>query len=49
MIKKSEAATEGVIFTNFTGKRVLEYLFNKVANPEACNFIKKSFQHGVFL
>ena len=28
-------------FTIFTGKHVLESLFNKVASLEACNFIKK--------
>ena len=49
MIKKSEAATEGLILQISQENNVLEYLFNKVANLEACNFIKKSFQHGVFL
>ena len=36
-------------FANFTGKTpVLESLFKKVTDPQACNFIKKRFQHRCF-
>ena len=27
---------------------LLEYLFNKIAGPEACNFIKKGLQYSFF-
>ena len=27
---------------------MLEFLFNKVAGPQTCNFIKKRFQHRCF-
>ena len=29
----------------FTGRQLCWSLFNKVAGPQACNFIKKRFQH----
>ena len=32
-------------FANFTGKHLLESLFEKVASLKACNFIKKRLQH----
>ena len=36
-------------FANFTGKTpVLEFLFKKIADPQACNFIKKRLQHMCF-
>ena len=35
-------------FANFKGKYVLESLFKKVANLQACNFIKKNLQHRRF-
>ena len=36
-------------FPNFYRKMpVLEYLFNKVVNLEACNFIQKRLQHRCF-
>ena len=36
-------------FANFTGETpVLESLFKKVTDPQACNFIKKRFQHSYF-
>ena len=35
-------------FSNFTGKHVLESLFNKVQGPLACNFIKERLQQRCF-
>ena len=35
-------------FTNFTGKHVLESLFNKVAGLKAYNFLKNRLQHRCF-
>ena len=32
-------------FAYFTGKQLRWSLFNKVAGPQACNFIKKRIQH----
>ena len=32
-------------FAYFTGKQLRWGLFNKVAGPQACNFIKKRIQH----
>ena len=32
----------------FTGKKVLESRFNKIADPQACNFIKKRLQYKCF-
>ena len=32
-------------FANFTGKHLLESLFNKVAGLKTCNFFKKRLQH----
>ena len=32
-------------FAYFTGKQLRWSLFNKVAGPQACNFIKKRLQH----
>ena len=35
-------------FANFTGKHLLESLFDNVAGLKACNFIKKRLQHWYF-
>ena len=35
-------------FANFTGKHVLESLFNKIAALRACNFTKKRLQRRCF-
>ena len=36
-------------FTNFTGKmHVLEFLFKKASDHQACKFIKKRLQHRYF-
>ena len=59
VIRGEEAATASVLqkkhvlkkFAIFTGKQktpVLESLFNKVAGPKACNFIKKRLQYKCF-
>ena len=52
-----EAATRGVLWKktllkNFaisTGKQLYWRLFNKVADLQACNFIERDFNTGVFL
>ena len=35
-------------FASFTGKHVLESMFNKVRGLKFCNFIKKRLQHRCF-
>ena len=37
-------------FANFTGKiHVLESLFEKASGPQACKFVKKDSNTGIFL